>query len=576
LAQAFGSRWAQQATAGWGLAAWAVTAGRAMHQMSPPPLHPPTPVGGGGHAATVQRAANAYGGAGAESSGGATCAAAAALQVVETDMTVQAFSQWLTEMKVRNTRTQQEMLSEMSIIRDGIASNNMDLTDLKRHSMGVSQQMQCQLTDLREKLTNAFAEITALVRQKTTADQELMQDIHGLQSNLSSKTAELEALKRSYSQAHQQLQSCLIQIQNHLGVTATEVKSALGCCERVQHLTTHRLGEMGGNLRGLEDLLSVANAEHKDQMKQLHEEIARIHESLASVSHEFVEHKRSTNSVQNMLQSQVWGLEDGQRRQQPVATSPFGVGGGGGGGGSAAVPATLLARKTSYEPPLALPPQDMQDYVAIGTVQVPLYADHHLRTLHPAVLREHAAVLYRTLGHERIGCGLPSTEAELMAWVASVQRAHLEPMRAASAPSGSSMGLAAAGRGPAMVEQQLVVADSAGGGGGGGGCGLPQRSLAPAALGLAGLPMTAPANVPMQRPGAMEHTASRQTLLQPAAPAAAGSVAVVGATSMAPMVVSALPAPTTSSLMPAMAVALPPASGGGGARIPVFAAGGGR
>merc|ERR1719195_2534725 len=94
---------------------------------------------------------------------------------VETDVTVAAFSQWLTELRARNNRTLQEMLSEMSIIRDGITNNNMELTDFKRNSTGISQQMQSQLTDLREKLTNAFSEITCLVKQKTSSDQEMMQ-----------------------------------------------------------------------------------------------------------------------------------------------------------------------------------------------------------------------------------------------------------------------------------------------------------------------------------------------------------------------------------------------------------------
>jgi len=241
----------------------------------------------------------------------------AAPSSVETDMTVQAFAQWLTEMKARSSRTLQEMLSEMSIIRDGITSNNVELTDFKRHSSGISQQMQSQLTDLREKLTNAFGEITTLVKQKTLSDQEMMQDINSLQGNLSCKTAEIENLKRSYSQAHQQLQSSLIQITNHMSVTKNEVSTATSSCERVQQDTSKRLGEIDTNLRGLEEMLSVGNAENRNQMLQLQDEIKRIHESLASVSAEFTDHKRATNSVHNKLQSQVWSLEEGRKRQQP-------------------------------------------------------------------------------------------------------------------------------------------------------------------------------------------------------------------------------------------------------------------
>lgn len=233
---------------------------------------------------------------------------------VDTDSTVQTFAHWLTELKTRNSNTLQQMLSEMSIIRDGITSNNMELTEFKRHSTGISQQMQSQLTDLREKLTNAFGEITSLVKQKTASDQEMMQDINSLQQGLSYKTSELESLKRSYSQAHQQLQNSLIQIQNHLSVTNNEVQNAKNHAEKVQKDTVGSFSDIDANLRSLEDQLAVGNAENRNQMLHLQEDISRIHESLTSLSAEFLDHKRSANSVHNRLQSQVWSLEEGRKR----------------------------------------------------------------------------------------------------------------------------------------------------------------------------------------------------------------------------------------------------------------------
>lgn len=238
--------------------------------------------------------------------------------LVETDMTCQAFASWLTEMKARNSRTMQEMLSEMSIIRDGITSNNMDLTDFKRHSTGVSTQMQTQLTDLREKLTSAFGEITSLVKQKTQSDQEMMQDINKLQQSISTKASDLETLKRSYSQAHTQLQSSLIQIQNHLQVTNQEVQGARSSCDRVHRETNQRLAELANSLRTLEEDLTAGNGENRSQMLQLQEEVARIHDSLSSVGAEFSDHKRSSTQAHNKLQSHLWGIEEGFKRQQGV------------------------------------------------------------------------------------------------------------------------------------------------------------------------------------------------------------------------------------------------------------------
>jgi len=215
------------------------------------------------------------------------------------------------------------MLAEMSVIRDGITSNNMELIDFKRNSTGISQQMQSQLTDLREKLTNAFGEITSLVRQKTQSDQEMMVDINNLQDNLSFKTSELEKLKRSYSLAHAELQSSLIQIQNHLQVTTGEVQTAKTACDRTQREITDRFTDIDDSLRVLEDELNIGNAENRNQMLQLQDEIGRIHDSLASVNAEFLDHKRTTTSLHNKLQSQLWGLDEGRSRQGIEQTTSY-------------------------------------------------------------------------------------------------------------------------------------------------------------------------------------------------------------------------------------------------------------
>lgn len=402
---------------------------------------------------------------------------------VETDTTVQAFAQWLTEMKARSSRTLQEMLSEMSIIRDGITSNSVELADFKRHSTGISQQMQSQLTDLREKLTNAFGEITSLVKQKTVSDQEMMQDINSLQGNLSCKTAEIENLKRSYSQAHQQLNNSLIQITNHLAVTKKEVATATDTCDRVANDTNQRLGEVDSNLRGLEDVLSVGNAEHRSQMLQLQEEIARIHESLASVSAEFLDHKRATNSVHNKLQSQVWSLEEGRRRQQPfLQAEAQAVAKAEAAALTQGMPtraAEVIKSETtiSTQPPAAqpvfasaahaTPPQSLSavptvaatevaggatsffgagypmlhqisqpagsaqvaETVTLRGVSMPCYTETHLSGMHPGKLRDHAVLLFRLLGAEAIGSGVPAQDRELLEWVSRIHKIHVEPLR---------------------------------------------------------------------------------------------------------------------------------------------------
>merc|ERR1719230_1594634 len=146
----------------------------------------------------------------------------------------------------------------------------------------------------------------------------MMQDINSLQQNLAVKTQDLEALKRSYAQAHQSLQSSLIQIQNNLQVTNSEVNQARASCDRVQNDMSTRFQDIDSNVRNLEDDLNVGNAEYRNQMLQLQEDIARIHDAIADVTAEFNDHKRATNAVHNKFQSAVWSLEEGRKRQQQV------------------------------------------------------------------------------------------------------------------------------------------------------------------------------------------------------------------------------------------------------------------
>merc|ERR1740116_183539 len=69
------------------------------------------------------------------------------------------------------------------------------------------------------------------------------------------------------------------------------------------------------------------------------------------------------------------------------------------------------------------------EYVTHAGVQLPFFADHHLQTLHPTKLREHAMLLYRTLGHQVIGNAVPLSDAELFGWIMNVQRTHLGHLR---------------------------------------------------------------------------------------------------------------------------------------------------
>merc|ERR1719476_897099 len=53
-------------------------------------------------------------------------------------------------------------------------------------------------------------------------------------------------------------------------------------------------------------------------------------------------------------------------------------------------------------------------YVTFRGMQLPHFHETRLRTLHPATLREHANLLYSTIGHTALGKAVPVNDYELV------------------------------------------------------------------------------------------------------------------------------------------------------------------
>lgn len=63
------------------------------------------------------------------------------------------------------------------------------------------------------------------------------------------------------------------------------------------------------------------------------------------------------------------------------------------------------------------------------SVPLPFYSDEQLEAMNPKQLREHATMLFTTIGADRIGTVLPAVDTDLLTWVRWVQLVHLEPWR---------------------------------------------------------------------------------------------------------------------------------------------------
>jgi chromosome segregation ATPase len=241
---------------------------------------------------------------------------ASAPKQADVDVTVQAFANWLTDIKSKGQGTLQQMLGEMAVIRDGISANTADLTEFKRHSTQVQQQMQTQLTDLREKLTSAFGEITNLVKQKTRNDQDLMQQLSALQQSAAQRSADLERLKQGYSTNHETLQNALIQLQSYVSVTSSECQRLGTQGEQIERHAVHAGAEIDQQLKQVEQGLVMSADSSRAQFAGVKDDLKKLKEQMHVIHREVGEYKRLTGDVHGRLQGSIRQAAENRKRAQ--------------------------------------------------------------------------------------------------------------------------------------------------------------------------------------------------------------------------------------------------------------------
>lgn len=234
------------------------------------------------------------------------------------DVTVLAFAQWLSEMKLRSNSSLQQMLAEMGIIRNGITTNNTDLTEFKRNTATVQQQMQSQISDLRDKLTDAYTEIANMKKTKSQFEQEVHAECQSLSEQLQFKTLELETLKKAYAQTHQQLQQQILQLQTQVNEVRTKGEDV----GRLQHLNVEqhvsKVSEVEMAAQYANNEMKRLRSDHDQAIGNLAENMTRWNDTIRDLSKEFHDFQKVMNVNHQRLQSQVWDVQ-GKLGQAPSA-----------------------------------------------------------------------------------------------------------------------------------------------------------------------------------------------------------------------------------------------------------------
>jgi hypothetical protein len=242
---------------------------------------------------------------------------------LDLDVTVLAFAQWVSEMKSRQASSHHQMQAEMSIIRNAITSNNMEMGDFKRHSAAIQQQMQSEINEIRESLGTVFLEITTAVRNNASADQDTRLKIMGLNEQAVRNETAFAQLADAADQSQSKLKNAVQEMQNSSERMREELVGLTRFNDSMETSLTDRYQRISGDMDQVGNDLHSQLERRKDHLKKMCNDVMLIGESLRNLVSDFGEQKRTTFEVQNKLQSNLYVLDQILRpAEEPVRGRP--------------------------------------------------------------------------------------------------------------------------------------------------------------------------------------------------------------------------------------------------------------
>mmetsp|Transcript_61646 Transcript_61646/g.198583 ORF Transcript_61646/g.198583 Transcript_61646/m.198583 type:complete len:357 (-) Transcript_61646:101-1171(-) len=233
---------------------------------------------------------------------------------LDLDVTVLAFAQWVSEMKVRQHNSQHQMQAEMSMIRNAITSNHTDLSDFKRHGAAIQQQMQSEINEIRESLSNVFMEITAAVRNNAAADQDIKLKIQSLNEQAVRNETAFAQLADAADQSQSRLRSAVTEMQ----LTSERMRDELGGLSRHAESLEAAVGEraerIGADMDQLAQDLHVQLERRREHLKRMVSDVVTIGETLQNLVADFGEQRKGASDTQGKLQTSLYTLDQTMRK----------------------------------------------------------------------------------------------------------------------------------------------------------------------------------------------------------------------------------------------------------------------
>jgi len=239
--------------------------------------------------------------------------------MMDVDVTVLAFAQWVMELKSRSSHSQKSLQMELNTIKNAINGNHGDLADFKRHGAAIQQHMQSEINEIRESLSSVFMEITAAVRNNAAADQDLKMKIQTLNEQAVRNETAFAQLADAADQSQSKLRAAAQEMQHSSERMREDLAGLSQQTESLQTNVLDRSDLLRNDMDQLSQDLHTQLEKRKVQLQKMVQDVVNIGESLQSLVTDFGSLRKDSGTTQSKLQSTLYSLDQTRRQQAPPA-----------------------------------------------------------------------------------------------------------------------------------------------------------------------------------------------------------------------------------------------------------------
>eukprot|EP00913_Durusdinium_trenchii_P017113 g16095.t1 len=218
-------------------------------------------------------------------------------ELLDVDVTVLAFAQWVMELKHKSSNSQRSLQTELNTIKTAINGNHTDLAEFKRQGASIQQRMQCEINEIRESLSSVFMEITAA---------DLKMKIQTLNEQAVRNETAFAQLADAADQSQSKLRAAAQEMQHSSERMREDMASLNQQTDFLQTQVTDRSDQLRMESEQLAQDLHTQLEKRKVQLQKMVQDVVNIGESLQGLVNDFGHLRKESGTNQSKLQKDLF------------------------------------------------------------------------------------------------------------------------------------------------------------------------------------------------------------------------------------------------------------------------------